>query len=61
VPQSTLDKLSAVPEQGRMEALGRMLVVDVWTGRTRQALTDSLKDPRKLLSMGLISPEYCVH
>jgi uncharacterized protein (DUF1800 family) len=59
--QSTLDKLSAAPEQGRMEALGRMLVVDVWTNRTRQALADSLKDPRKLLSMGLISPEYCVH
>jgi uncharacterized protein (DUF1800 family) len=60
-PQSTLDKLNAVPEQGRMDALGRLLVVDVWTGRTRQALADSVKDTRKLLALGLISPEYCVH
>jgi uncharacterized protein (DUF1800 family) len=60
-PQSTVDKLTAVPEQGRMDSLGRTLVVDMWTGRTRQALADSAKDPRKLISMGLISPEYCVH
>lgn len=60
-PQSTLDKLAVVPEAGRMDALGRLLVVDLWTGRTRQALADSAKDPRKLISMGLITPEYCVH
>jgi hypothetical protein len=34
-----------------MDSLGRTLVVDMWTGRTRQALADSAKDPRKLISM----------
>jgi uncharacterized protein (DUF1800 family) len=56
-----VDKLNAVPLQTRIDALGRVLVVDVWTQRTRQALTESAKDVRKLLALGLISPEYCVH
>ncbi len=60
-PQATIDKLNAAPEAGRMDALGRLLVVDVWTQRTRQALSAQAKDARKLLALGLISPEYCVH
>ena len=60
-PTVIIDKLNAAPEQTRVDALGRLLVVDVWTQRTRQALTGSAKDVRKLLALGLISPEYCVH
>lgn len=58
---AAIERLNAAPEQGRMEALSRLLVVDVWTRRTREALTGSVKDVRKLLALGLISPEYCVH
>ncbi len=60
-PAVTIDKLNAAPEQTRVDALGRLLVVDVWTQRTRQALTGSVKNVRNLLALGLISPEYCVH
>ncbi len=56
-----IEKLNAAPEQGRMEALARLLVVDMWTQRTRQALSEQAKDARRLLALGLISPEYCVH
>jgi uncharacterized protein (DUF1800 family) len=44
----------------RLEALADLLVVDGWTDRTRAALRD-VKDPRRLLTLGLASPEYAVH
>jgi uncharacterized protein (DUF1800 family) len=56
-----VEKINAAPVEGRVDALGRLLVVDMWTNRTREALNDQAKDARKLLALGLISPEYCVH
>jgi uncharacterized protein (DUF1800 family) len=44
----------------RLEALAALLVVDAWTDRTYAALRD-VKDPRRLLTLGLASPEYAVH
>ncbi|MEV6635776.1 DUF1800 domain-containing protein [Actinoplanes sp. NPDC051470] len=44
----------------RLDALAHLLVVDVWTDRTRAALTQ-VKDPRKLLALALATPEYTVH
>jgi uncharacterized protein (DUF1800 family) len=44
----------------RLEALADLLVVDGWSDRTRAALT-GIKDPRRLLALGLASPEYAVH
>ena len=44
----------------RLEALAVLLVVDGWTDRTRAALRD-VRDPRRLLALGLASPEYAVH
>jgi uncharacterized protein (DUF1800 family) len=44
----------------RLDALADLLVVDTWSDRTRTALSP-VKDPRKLLALGLASPEYAVH
>ncbi|MEU4425613.1 DUF1800 domain-containing protein [Actinoplanes sp. NPDC024001] len=44
----------------RLEALADLLVVDGWSDRTRDALT-SVKQPGRLLALGLASPEYAVH
>ena len=41
-------------------ALARLLVVDAWTDRTRAALAEAAGDPRRLLTVGLVSPEYTV-
>jgi uncharacterized protein (DUF1800 family) len=54
-----IDRLSAAPEAGRPEALARLLVVDAWGESTRKVLA-SIKDPHRLLTMGLASPEYTV-
>lgn len=57
---ATISKLNAAPQQGRADALARLLVVDAWTPRTRAVLDGVAKDVRKLLALGLISPEYSV-
>jgi uncharacterized protein (DUF1800 family) len=58
-PAPVVDKLAAAPEAGRAEALARLLVVDSWSERTRKVLTTT-KDPRRMLVLGLASPEYTV-
>ena len=44
----------------RPEAAARLLGVDAWTDRTRAALTDAAADPVRLVTLGLVSPEYLV-
>ncbi|WP_328476342.1 DUF1800 domain-containing protein [Actinoplanes sp. NBC_00393] len=44
----------------RLDALAELLVVDGWTDRTAAALRD-VTDPRRLLALGLASPEYVTH
>jgi uncharacterized protein (DUF1800 family) len=46
--------------EARIAALARLLVVDAWTDRTRAALTEAAGDARRLLTVGLVSPEYTV-
>jgi uncharacterized protein (DUF1800 family) len=60
-PQTVVDRVGSAPVAGRIDALARLLVVDAWSDRTRKALNDVTKDPRKLILLGLISPEYQVH
>jgi uncharacterized protein (DUF1800 family) len=55
-PKPVLDALAA----GGVEGLARLLVVDGFTDRTRTVLTTAGKDPAKLLTFGLASPEYAV-
>jgi hypothetical protein len=53
-----LDRLARGSATARIDELGRLLVVDSWTERTRAALADSGNDARRLLALGLASPEY---
>ncbi|MDG4800178.1 DUF1800 domain-containing protein [Micromonospora sp. WMMD980] len=57
---AVLARLDAAPATGRADALARLLVVDAWSDRTRAALTPLTGQPRKLLTAGLVSPEYAV-
>ncbi|GGL16555.1 DUF1800 domain-containing protein [Mangrovihabitans endophyticus] len=53
--------LDDTPVRERVDALARLLVVDGWTARTRAALDQVAAQPRKLLALGLATPEYTVH
>ncbi len=55
-----LAALTAVPAAQRPDALARLLVVDGWTARTRTVLAGTGGDPRRLIAIGLASPEYTV-
>lgn len=59
-PQPVLDRIGAAPQGQRVDALARLLVVDAFTDRTRDVLTPAAGDPRKLLALGLASPEYAI-
>jgi uncharacterized protein (DUF1800 family) len=53
-------RLTAVPVAQRPEALARLLVVDAFTDRTRAVLAKTAGDVRRLIVLGLASPEYAV-
>ncbi|MGW4464922.1 DUF1800 domain-containing protein [Micromonospora sp. NPDC004704] len=55
-----VQRITAAPEAGRLDALARLLVVDAWTDRTRAALTPMATDPVRLVAAALVSPEYTV-
>ena len=52
--------ITAAPKEQRPDALARLLVVDAFTDRTKQALAQAASDPRRLITLGLASPEYAV-
>nr|BFE63561.1 DUF1800 domain-containing protein [Dactylosporangium thailandense] len=60
-PQPVLDRLTAVPAAQRPTALARLLVIDAFTDRTLAALTPAANDARRLLTLGLASPEYAIN
>jgi uncharacterized protein (DUF1800 family) len=60
VPEATMSALAGGGADARVDALGRMLAVDAWTGRTRAALRAAAGRPRRLVTLALISPEYAV-
>jgi uncharacterized protein (DUF1800 family) len=43
-----------------VDELARILAVDAWTDRTRQALQAAKGKPQSLITLALISPEYAV-
>jgi uncharacterized protein (DUF1800 family) len=55
---ASAQSLSAVG--GGPDALANLLVVDTFTDRSRAVLATAGKDPRKLIALGLASPEYAV-
>jgi uncharacterized protein (DUF1800 family) len=58
--QSALDAVSTGTASSKVDALARLLVVDAWTDRTRAVLTAATGNPRQLITVGLVSPEYTV-
>jgi uncharacterized protein (DUF1800 family) len=57
---ATVDSLAGGSPDERLAALARLLVVDAWTDRTRTALREAAGDGRRMLAVGLASPEYTV-
>jgi uncharacterized protein (DUF1800 family) len=57
---SVIAALTAVPAGQRVDALARLLVVDAFTDRTKAMLTPAAAEPRRLIALGLASPEYSV-
>lgn len=58
---AAVEALGDAAQGDRLDALARLLVVDAWTGRTGAVLREAARDPRRLLALGLASPEYAVH
>jgi uncharacterized protein (DUF1800 family) len=55
-----VEELAGTPAPLRVDVLARLLVVDAWTDRTRAVLATVAGEPRRLLALGLASPEYTV-
>jgi uncharacterized protein (DUF1800 family) len=60
LPERTTALLATGDTDARLAALARLLAVDAWTDRTRQALTPAAARPRRLVTLALASPEYAV-
>jgi len=59
-PRAVAGLADAAPGD-RLTALARLLVVDGWTDRTAAVLSAAAGEPRRLLALGLATPEYAVH
>jgi uncharacterized protein (DUF1800 family) len=55
---ATLAEMAAIPRL-TVENLADILAIDTWTDRTYAALK-GISEPRRLLTLGLVSPEYLV-
>ncbi len=53
-----LRAISSVPAAQRAAACARLLGVDAWSAETTQSLDTAAADPRALVAVALVSPEY---
>jgi uncharacterized protein (DUF1800 family) len=58
---AAVETLAGAGRSDRLDALAHVLVVDRWTDRTAAALATATGEPRRLLALGLATPEYTVH
>jgi hypothetical protein len=58
--ERSLQGLAGGSAESRTDALARLLAVDAWTDRTLAGLRAAGTEPRRLLALGLVSPEYVV-
>jgi uncharacterized protein (DUF1800 family) len=58
---AAVQTLTEAAKADRLDALGRLLVVDKWTDRTAAVLAPAAAKPQRLLALGLATPEYAVH
>lgn len=56
-----LRAISSVPAAQRPAACARLLGVDAWSPETTQALDTAATDPRALVALALVSPEYVLN
>ena len=62
LPKETLAALaSSSNKDTKISTLGRLMAIDEWTDRTRKVLTPAASNPRRLVTLALVSPEYAVH
>ena len=53
--------LEQAGQADRLDALARLLVIGQWSDRTAAVLAAAVKEPKRLLALGLATPEYAVH
>jgi uncharacterized protein (DUF1800 family) len=56
-----LSPVADAPPAARIDAAAHLLGIDTLSGRTRAALADVAPDPRALVALALLSPEYAVN
>ena len=56
--KAKVDGLASAPPQDRPAAVARLLSVDAWGPSTSAALVQVAGDPRALLTVALVAPEY---
>ncbi len=61
VTAGDLGPVTSAAPASRVDAAARLLGVDAWTPRTRAALQQVADDPRELLVLALVAPEYLVN
>ncbi|MEZ0093191.1 DUF1800 family protein [Streptacidiphilus sp. EB129] len=55
-----LGPVASAPPASRVDAAARLLGLGAWTPRTRAALQQVAADPKELVLLALVSPEYAV-
>jgi uncharacterized protein (DUF1800 family) len=60
-PGDALAPVIAAPRADRPASMARLLGLDGWSEPTRAALDASADDPRNLLTLALVSPEYVLN
>jgi uncharacterized protein (DUF1800 family) len=58
VKKADLDTISAAAPAARVDAVGYLLGVGAWSGRSRATLQDSVSDPARLVAVALNTSEY---
>lgn len=56
--KATLDSVASVPAADRPAAVARLLSVDEWSASTATGLAKVADDPKALLTIALVAPEY---
>jgi uncharacterized protein (DUF1800 family) len=56
---AAVDKVAAAPKDQQPDALANLLAIDGFTDRTRAVLAEA-KEPKRMIALGLASPEYTV-
>lgn len=59
--RADLSPIITLPQTSRIEGLANWLGVSSWSERTKQALSGAIRDPERLATLAVCSPEYMVN